>query len=123
MFFLIQNLGKTMNDTICVPAHVSSNFDFFRKIPNEFHVRIRIIESDRVTHIDHFPDEKNPVFTKNPSDLKGETYETTLTKSSRGFGFTIVGGDDVDEEFLQVKSVVEDGPAALDGKLRTGKTA
>jgi len=35
-------------------------------------------------------------------------------------GFTIVGGDDTEEEFLQIKSVVPNGPAWLDGKLQTG---
>lgn len=36
-----------------------------------------------------------------------------------GFGFTIIGGDEPDE-FLQVKSVIPDGPAAQDGKMETG---
>ncbi len=36
-----------------------------------------------------------------------------------GFGFTIIGGDEPDE-FLQVKSVIPDGPAAQDGKMATG---
>lgn len=35
-------------------------------------------------------------------------------------GFTIVGGDDNVEEFLQIKSIVANGPAWLDGKLQTG---
>lgn len=42
-------------------------------------------------------------------------------KSSRGFGFTIVGGDGENKEFLQIKNVVPGGPADVDGKLRTGK--
>ncbi|TNN21635.1 Membrane-associated guanylate kinase, WW and PDZ domain-containing protein 2 [Liparis tanakae] len=37
-----------------------------------------------------------------------------------GFGFTIIGGDEPDE-FLQVKSVIHDGPAAADGKMLTGE--
>lgn len=41
-------------------------------------------------------------------------------KSIRGLGFTIVGGDDSKEEFLQIKSVVPNGPAWLEGKLQTG---
>lgn len=59
-------------------------------------------------------------FTRNPAELKGEFLRTTLMKSSRGLGFTIVGGDDNEEEFLQIKSVVPNGPAWQDGKLRTG---
>ncbi|PSN56094.1 hypothetical protein C0J52_05890 [Blattella germanica] len=59
-------------------------------------------------------------FTRNPNELCGERIQTTLVKSSRGLGFTIVGGDDTEEEFLQIKSVVPNGPAWLDGKLQTG---
>nr|CAD7456781.1 unnamed protein product [Timema tahoe] len=59
-------------------------------------------------------------FTRNPNELRGERFKTTLVKSSRGLGFTIVGGDDTEEEFLQIKSVVPNGPAWLDGKLQTG---
>ncbi|KAG7199732.1 hypothetical protein KM043_000407 [Ampulex compressa] len=65
-------------------------------------------------------DRKSPNFTRNPDKLKGQRIRTTLIKSSRGLGFTIVGGDDSIEEFLQIKSVVPNGPAWLDGKLQTG---
>ncbi|XP_035677580.1 membrane-associated guanylate kinase, WW and PDZ domain-containing protein 1-like isoform X3 [Branchiostoma floridae] len=58
-------------------------------------------------------------FTSNPDELMGEMIETLLVKSERGFGFTIVGGDEPGE-FLQVKSVVPGSPAAEDGKLETG---
>ena len=61
------------------------------------------------------------MFTKNPDELKGEIITTTLVKSARGFGFTIIGGDHTDEEFLQIKKVVENGPAHLDGTLQTGE--
>ena len=60
-------------------------------------------------------------FTKNPAELKGEIIKTTLIKSVRGFGFTIVGGDHSDQEFLQIKNVVPNGPAYIDGQLKTGK--
>ncbi|XP_043465023.1 membrane-associated guanylate kinase, WW and PDZ domain-containing protein 1-like isoform X2 [Leptopilina heterotoma] len=63
---------------------------------------------------------KSPNFTRNPEKLKGQRIRTSLIKSSRGLGFTIVGGDDSVEEFLQIKSVVSNGPAWLDGKLQTG---
>ncbi|MPC13471.1 Membrane-associated guanylate kinase, WW and PDZ domain-containing protein 2 [Portunus trituberculatus] len=63
---------------------------------------------------------QNVVFTRNPAELHGEFIRTSLVKSSRGLGFTIVGGDDNEEEFLQIKSVVPNGPAWQDGKLRTG---
>lgn len=59
-------------------------------------------------------------FTRNPAELRGERITTTLLKSSRGLGFTIVGGDDNTEEFLQIKSIVRNGPAWLDGTLQTG---
>lgn len=70
------------------------------------------------------PLEPKSFFTKNPSDLLGERIQTSLVKSQRGLGFTIVGGDCSDdeniEEFLQIKSIVPNSPAAIDGKLRTG---
>merc|ERR1719273_1722245 len=64
--------------------------------------------------------DERPFFTRDPSQLKGEKLQAKLVKSTRGLGFTIVGGDDSEEEFLQIKSVVPNGPAWLDGKLKTG---
>ncbi|XP_068125818.1 membrane-associated guanylate kinase, WW and PDZ domain-containing protein 3 isoform X2 [Hyperolius riggenbachi] len=62
--------------------------------------------------------EKSP-FTRDPALLKGATLRTSLKKSAMGFGFTIIGGDRPDE-FLQVKNVLKDGPAAQDGKIAPG---
>lgn len=59
-------------------------------------------------------------FTLDPSQLQGEMYHTALKKSSQGFGFTIIGGDRTDE-FLQVKNVLSDGPAAHDNKMASGE--
>lgn len=69
------------------------------------------------------PLEPKHFFTKNPSELLGERIQTTLVKSQRGLGFTVIGGDCDEEnieEFLQIKSIVANSPAALDGKLKTG---
>uniref|UniRef100_A0A671NIZ1 Membrane-associated guanylate kinase, WW and PDZ domain-containing protein 1 n=1 Tax=Sinocyclocheilus anshuiensis TaxID=1608454 RepID=A0A671NIZ1_9TELE len=65
------------------------------------------------------PKRGKPFFTRNPAELKGSFISTKLLKSRRGFGFTVVGGDEPDE-FLQIKSLVLDGPAAVDGKMETG---
>ncbi|XP_069834297.1 membrane-associated guanylate kinase, WW and PDZ domain-containing protein 2 isoform X4 [Dendropsophus ebraccatus] len=62
---------------------------------------------------------EKPLFTRDASQLKGTFLSTTLKKSNMGFGFTIIGGDEPDE-FLQVKSVIPDGPAAQDDKMETG---
>uniref|UniRef100_A0A6Q2XT05 Membrane-associated guanylate kinase, WW and PDZ domain-containing protein 1 n=2 Tax=Esox lucius TaxID=8010 RepID=A0A6Q2XT05_ESOLU len=62
---------------------------------------------------------EKPLFTRDPTQLKGSFLSTALQKSNMGFGFTIIGGDEPDE-FLQVKSVIPDGPAAQDGKMDTG---
>ncbi|XP_073812064.1 membrane associated guanylate kinase, WW and PDZ domain containing protein magi [Musca autumnalis] len=60
-------------------------------------------------------------FTRNPAEMQGERITTTLLKSARGLGITIVGGDgDGVEEFLQIKSIVPNGPAWLDGQLQMG---
>lgn len=64
---------------------------------------------------------EKPLFTRDASQLKGTFLSTALKKSNMGFGFTIIGGDEPDE-FLQVKSVIPDGPAAQDGKMETGTT-
>ncbi|KAK1803250.1 hypothetical protein P4O66_004036 [Electrophorus voltai] len=55
-------------------------------------------------------------FTRDPSQLQGAILRTALKKSAQGFGFTIIGGDRP-EEFLQVKNVLRDGPAAQDNKI------
>ncbi|XP_068015646.1 membrane-associated guanylate kinase, WW and PDZ domain-containing protein 3 isoform X1 [Melanerpes formicivorus] len=59
------------------------------------------------------------VFTRDPSQLTGALIRTSLKKSTMGFGFTIIGGDRPDE-FLQVKNVLKDGPAAQDGRILPG---
>ncbi|CAL8328673.1 unnamed protein product, partial [Boreogadus saida] len=64
-------------------------------------------------------EDEKPLFTRDPTQLKGSFLSTALQKSSMGFGFTIIGGDEPDE-FLQVKSVIPDGPAAADSKMATG---
>ncbi|XP_067863821.1 membrane-associated guanylate kinase, WW and PDZ domain-containing protein 3a isoform X2 [Heptranchias perlo] len=62
---------------------------------------------------------ERPMFTRDPSHLQGMLIRTTLQKSAMGFGFTIIGGDSPDE-FLQVKNVITDGPAAHDGNMLAG---
>ncbi|XP_075039498.1 membrane-associated guanylate kinase, WW and PDZ domain-containing protein 1 isoform X19 [Mixophyes fleayi] len=81
-------------------------------LPNNFTPKKKEPARDPSTHV-------KPFFTRNPSELKGKFINTKLRKSTRGFGFTVVGGDEPDE-FLQIKSLVLDGPAALDGKMETG---
>ncbi|XP_072223956.1 membrane-associated guanylate kinase, WW and PDZ domain-containing protein 3a isoform X2 [Leuresthes tenuis] len=61
-------------------------------------------------------------FTRDPSQLQGSILQTALRKSPQGFGFTIIGGDRPDE-FLQVKNVLPDGPAAHDNKIASGQTS
>lgn len=63
---------------------------------------------------------EKPAFTRDATQLKGTFLTTVLQKSNMGFGFTIIGGDEPDE-FLQVKSVIPEGPAAQDGKMDTGQ--
>uniref|UniRef100_A0AAX7VPQ3 Membrane-associated guanylate kinase, WW and PDZ domain-containing protein 3 n=1 Tax=Astatotilapia calliptera TaxID=8154 RepID=A0AAX7VPQ3_ASTCA len=58
-------------------------------------------------------------FTRDPTQLQGNILKTALRKSPQGFGFTIIGGDRPDE-FLQVKNVLPDGPAAHDKKIASG---
>uniref|UniRef100_A0A674CE74 Membrane associated guanylate kinase, WW and PDZ domain containing 2 n=1 Tax=Salmo trutta TaxID=8032 RepID=A0A674CE74_SALTR len=64
-------------------------------------------------------EDEKPQFTRDPTQLKGSFLSTALQKSNMGFGFTIIGGDEPDE-FLQVKSVIPEGPAAQNQKMDTG---
>uniref|UniRef100_S4RBR8 Uncharacterized protein n=1 Tax=Petromyzon marinus TaxID=7757 RepID=S4RBR8_PETMA len=59
-----------------------------------------------------------PFFTRDPTELRGSSLSSRLQKSQRGFGFTIVGGDEP-EEFLQIKSLIPGGPAAAEGLMET----
>ena len=59
-------------------------------------------------------------FTRDPAQLQGSMLRAALRKSPQGFGFTIIGGDRPDE-FLQVKNVLRDGPAAHDNKMASGE--
>ncbi|UYV65354.1 MAGI3 [Cordylochernes scorpioides] len=80
------------------------------------------IESNRVVSAGQ-PASKVPyVFTHDPQELQGEMVHTVLVKSPRGFGFTIIGGENPvgQPEFLQIKSVVSGGPAWTDARLATG---
>jgi len=58
--------------------------------------------------------------TQPSAHLSGELISCSLQKSSNGFGFTIIGGNEKGEHFLQIKDILPDGPAARDGKLRRG---
>ncbi|CAF3013359.1 unnamed protein product [Rotaria sp. Silwood2] len=52
--------------------------------------------------------------------VSGELIKCSLRKSQQGFGFTIIDGHENGEQFLQVKDILPDGPAAKDGKLQRG---
>ncbi|CAF0822711.1 unnamed protein product [Adineta steineri] len=55
-----------------------------------------------------------------PPQLSGELITSSLKKSQHGFGFTIIGGIEKGQHFLQIKDILPDGPAARDGKLQRG---
>jgi atrophin-1 interacting protein 3 (BAI1-associated protein 1) len=59
-------------------------------------------------------------FTLNPSELKGEFYKTTLIKTNQGFGFTIIGANETSDDYLQIKYIVPNGAAYVDGILKQG---
>lgn len=51
--------------------------------------------------------------------LQGDTFRVSMRKGAKGFGFTIVGGEQPGE-VLQVNNIVRGGAADTDGRLRTG---
>uniref|UniRef100_A0A4W5P244 Membrane-associated guanylate kinase, WW and PDZ domain-containing protein 3 n=1 Tax=Hucho hucho TaxID=62062 RepID=A0A4W5P244_9TELE len=82
-----------------------------------------VLEAKRKLSLDT-PSSDEPVvgvrgFVRDPAHLQGSILRTALRKSPQGFGFTIIGGDRHDE-FLQVKNVLRDGPAAYDNKMASG---
>ncbi|CAF2041366.1 unnamed protein product [Rotaria magnacalcarata] len=69
----------------------------------------------------------DPEFFNTPSsnentsqNLSGELIKCSLKKSQQGFGFTIIDGNENNEQFLQVNDILPDGPAAKNGKLQRG---
>ncbi|CAF0809334.1 unnamed protein product [Rotaria sp. Silwood1] len=62
----------------------------------------------------------NGSLTSSAPHLSGELISCSLQKSQNGFGFTIIGGNEKGEHFLQIKDILPDGPASRDGKLRRG---
>ncbi|KFD65425.1 hypothetical protein M514_03814 [Trichuris suis] len=62
------------------------------------------------------------LFTRDPTELRGEMVTAVLVKGHKGLGFTLVGsdGNSRGQEFLQIKSVLPGGPAYKDGRLRMG---
>lgn len=54
------------------------------------------------------------------TNLSGELITSSLRKNVNGFGFTIIGGYEKGEQFLQIKDILSDGSAAKDGQLRRG---
>lgn len=98
------------------PAPALTSFQSLRKIQVCIWVHVFVC----VSFLFYLFSIEKPLFTRDPTQLKGSFLSTSLQKSNMGFGFTIIGGDEPDE-FLQVKSVIPDGPAAADGKMATGK--
>jgi atrophin-1 interacting protein 3 (BAI1-associated protein 1) len=66
------------------------------------------------------PNSRNVFFTHNPDELRGEFVKTSLLKTPNGFGFTIIGANETNDDFLQIKHIVPDGAAARDGKIFQG---
>lgn len=59
--------------------------------------------------------------SRNNIELKGDFIKTQLMKSTRGLGFTIVSTDDSDVELLQIKTILPNGSADIDGRLQRGE--
>ncbi|XP_059047690.1 membrane-associated guanylate kinase, WW and PDZ domain-containing protein 2-like [Achroia grisella] len=55
-------------------------------------------------------------------ELRGDRFTLTLTKSTQGLGFTLIGAEGIPETegYLQIRSIVPHSPAWIDGALRPG---
>ena len=54
-------------------------------------------------------------------NLEGEVIDVILCKGERGFGFTIVGGDDPGE-MIQINAIVATGSYTHDTNIRHSRT-
>ncbi|CEF60770.1 LD27118p [Strongyloides ratti] len=59
-------------------------------------------------------------FTRYVSKLKGQIYKTAIVKGPKGLGFTLIGNDggSDNEEFIQIKGIIPNSPAELNGVLK-----
>ncbi|CAH8559134.1 unnamed protein product [Heterobilharzia americana] len=78
--------------------------------------------SEQVSSVDDDGGRITPMtFCSDLKQLRGPLITTTLVKSPRGFGFTIIGGSDCNRSaYLQVKHLVPGGPASLNSQLAVG---
>ncbi|XP_041983951.1 membrane-associated guanylate kinase, WW and PDZ domain-containing protein 1 isoform X2 [Aricia agestis] len=55
-------------------------------------------------------------------ELRGERFTLTLTKGTQGLGFILIGAEGIPETegYLQIRSIVPNSPAWIDGELRPG---
>ncbi|XP_048000516.1 membrane-associated guanylate kinase, WW and PDZ domain-containing protein 2-like isoform X2 [Leguminivora glycinivorella] len=63
-----------------------------------------------------------PNGSSSSGELRGERFALTLTKSTQGLGFTLIGAEGLPETegYLQIRSIVPNSPAWIDGALRPG---
>uniref|UniRef100_A0A7E4VDH1 WW domain-containing protein n=1 Tax=Panagrellus redivivus TaxID=6233 RepID=A0A7E4VDH1_PANRE len=61
-------------------------------------------------------------FTRDVNKLQGELITARFQKGPKGLGFTLIGNDATctQPEFIQIKSIIPGGPAALNNKLHPG---
>ncbi|CDW55828.1 membrane associated guanylate kinase, WW and PDZ [Trichuris trichiura] len=80
------------------------------------------VESRADSEVQPFAGPNKSLFTRDPTELRGEMVTAVLVKGHKGLGFTLVGSDGTSrgQEFLQIKSVLPGGPAYKDGRLRMG---
>ncbi|TMS38319.1 hypothetical protein L596_005073 [Steinernema carpocapsae] len=78
-----------------------------------------IMKNSSQTHV--IPSASN-FFTPDPNKLRGELINAQVMKGPNGFGFTLIGNDhnSREPEFIQIKSIIPNGPAAHTNKLQPG---
>lgn len=91
-------------------------------IPSNAHNRRHSTHCNSNTSPSQQPHSSCSMFTRDPSQLRGELITTRIVKGPKGLGFTLIGNDgsSLHEEFLQIKSVIPGGPAHHNGVLRMG---
>uniref|UniRef100_A0A1I7S3V7 Membrane associated guanylate kinase, WW and PDZ domain containing 2a n=1 Tax=Bursaphelenchus xylophilus TaxID=6326 RepID=A0A1I7S3V7_BURXY len=127
-----------IRDLVYFPSHINKRTQYERPVKQNGYVETGISPNPaeplippplRHGHAGTSNDNGWPVlngnglhFTCDPAQLKGELITTRLVKGPQGLGFTLVGNDrhSIQNEFIQIKSILPGGPAALDNTLHTG---
>uniref|UniRef100_A0A0K0FBK3 LD27118p (inferred by orthology to a D. melanogaster protein) n=1 Tax=Strongyloides venezuelensis TaxID=75913 RepID=A0A0K0FBK3_STRVS len=81
----------------------------------------KVFGNFKIDESDNFNSSPQFEFTRYISKLKGKILQTSIVKGPKGLGFTLIGNDGScdREEFIQIKGIIPNSPAEIDGVLKS----